>query len=37
MLTVLARRYSDFDRLLGKFHRDVCREATDEVIGEFEW
>ena len=37
ILAVPARRYSDFDKLLGNFHRDDCRDATDEVVGEFEW
>lgn len=37
ILAVPARRYSDFDKLLGNFHRDDCRDATDEVVSEFEW
>lgn len=37
ILAVPARRYSDFDKLLGPFHREACRDATDEVVGEFEW
>ena len=34
---VPARRYSDFDKLLAKFHRDYCLDAADDVVGEFEW
>ena len=37
ILAVPARRYSDFDKLLATFQRDVCRRATDDVVGEFEW
>ena len=37
ILAVPARRYSDFDTLLAKFHRDDCGDAADEVVGEFEW
>jgi transposase len=37
ILAVPARRYSDFDKLLARFHRDDCGDATDEVVGEFEW
>jgi len=37
ILAVPARRYSDFDKLLARFHRDDCATATDEVVGEFEW
>jgi hypothetical protein len=37
ILAVPARRYSDFDTLLDKFHRDGCRDATEEVVGELSW
>ena len=37
ILAVPARRYADFDEVLGAFHRDTCRKATEEVVGEFEW
>lgn len=37
ILAVPARRYADFDELLGAFHRDSCRNASAEVFGEFEW
>jgi hypothetical protein len=37
ILAVPARRYSDFDKLLARFHRGDCGDATDEVVGEFEW
>ena len=37
ILAVPARRYSDFDALLGSFERDTCRKATEEVFGQFDW
>jgi len=37
ILAVPARRYADFDQMLGTFHRDTCRKASEEVVGEFEW
>ena len=37
ILAVPARRYADFDEVLGVFHRDNCRKATEEMVGEFEW
>jgi len=37
ILAVPARRYGEFDTLLADFHRTTCRNATSEVVGEFEW
>lgn len=37
LLAVPARRYGDFDELLGDFHRHSCRRATEEIFGEFAW
>jgi hypothetical protein len=37
ILAVPARRYGEFDTLLADFHRTTCRNATTEVVGEFEW
>ena len=37
ILAVPARRYGDFEDLLGDFHRSSCAEATAEVTAEFQW
>ena len=37
ILAVPARRYSDFEAIIGKFHRDACQASRNEVFGEFEW
>jgi transposase len=37
ILAVPARRYGDFEDILGDFHRRTCAQATEEVIGEFQW
>jgi transposase len=37
ILAVPARRYGDFEAILGNFHRTACAEATEEVTGEFQW
>ena len=37
ILAVPARRYSDFDELLGEFHTRTCLKAGAETLGEFEW
>jgi len=37
ILAVPARRYSDFDALLGEFHTQTCLKAKAETLGEFQW
>ena len=37
ILAVPARRYGDFEDLLGAFHRTTCSQADQEVTGEFRW
>ena len=37
VLAVAARRYGDFEDLLGDFHSGTCAEATEEVTAEFQW
>jgi transposase len=37
ILAVPARRYGDFETILGAFHRDTCVAASAEVTGEFQW
>jgi len=37
ILAVPARRYGDFEDILGEFHRNRCSQATAEVTGEFQW
>lgn len=37
ILAVPARRYGDFDTLLGDFHRRQCQQAEHEVFGEVRW
>ncbi len=37
ILAVPARRYSEFDELLGEFHDRDCRKATTEHYAEFTW
>jgi hypothetical protein len=37
ILAVPARRYGDFEDILGAFHRTTCSQATEEVRGEFRW
>ena len=32
-----ARRYGDFEDILGEFHRTTCSQAAQEVSGEFRW
>jgi hypothetical protein len=35
ILAVPARRYGDFEDILGTFHRTTCAGACEEVTGEF--
>ena len=37
ILAVPARRYGDFEDILGDFHRDSCHGAEQEVVGAFLW
>jgi transposase len=37
ILAVPARRYADFEAILGDFHHSACTQATEEVTGEFQW
>lgn len=37
ILAVPARRYGDFEDILGRFHRTTCAGACEEVTGEFQW
>jgi len=37
ILAVPARRYGDFEDILGTFYRTICAEACAEVTGEFQW
>jgi transposase len=37
ILAVPARRYADFEEILGDFHHNACTQATEEVTGEFQW
>ena len=37
ILAVPARRYGDFDALLGDFHQRRCLTASEEVVGELKW
>ena len=37
ILAVPARRYGDFEDILGAFHRNTCTQAEQEVTGEFRW
>ncbi len=37
ILAVPARRYSEFDTLLGEFHEQHCLPATAEIVGERAW
>jgi len=37
ILAVPARRYGDFEDILGTFHRSTCARACAEVTGEFQW
>ena len=37
ILAVPARRYGDFEAILGDFHRSACTPATEEVTREFRW
>jgi transposase len=37
ILAVPARRYGDFEDILGAFHRTTCSQAAEEVTGEFRW
>jgi hypothetical protein len=37
IVAVPGRRYSEFATLLGQFHHEQCREASEEVLGELTW
>lgn len=37
ILAVPGRRYGEFESLLRNFHKDQCRKAKQEVVGELEW
>jgi transposase len=37
ILAVPARRYGDFEDILGAFHRRTCTQASEEVTAEFQW
>jgi transposase len=37
ILAVSGRRYTDFEKLLRPFQKEHCKEAKQEVIGEFAW
>jgi transposase len=37
ILAVPARRYGDFEGILGAFHRRTCTQASEEVTAEFQW
>ena len=37
ILAVPARRYGDFDQILGTFHKNQCEQAATEVFGETHW
>ena len=37
IVAVPGRRYSEFDTLVGDFHREHCAQASEEVIGETRW
>lgn len=37
ILAVPARRYGDFEDILGSFHRTTCAGACKEVTGGFQW
>lgn len=37
ILAVPARRYGDFEDILGDFHRTFCSHTEEEVTGEFRW
>lgn len=37
ILAVPARRYADFEDILGDFHRSTCAQAREEVTDEFQW
>ena len=37
ILAVPARRYGEFDQILGTFHKNQCAQAATEVFGETQW
>ena len=37
ILAVPARRYGEFDQILGTFHKNQCKQASTEVLGETQW
>ena len=37
ILAVPARRYGEFDQILGTFHKNQCEQAATEVFGETHW
>jgi len=37
ILAVSGRRYTDFEKLLRRFQKTQCKDAKEEVVGQFAW